>query len=105
MSENPVEMHFARLHRLLSSSDVEPEEREARVQQEVQAILEALSQQPEQDQTDIRAALFHLGVLPDRRTGRDRREGRAVSQEIMERRTGRDRRQPRDPDRWLPGEE
>ena len=105
MSENPVEMHFARLHRLLSSSDLEPEEREARVQQEVQAILEALPQQSEQDQTDVRAALFHLGLLPERRSGRDRRAGRAVSKEIEDRRTGRDRRQPRNPNPWLPGEE
>lgn len=106
MPENAIELHFARLHRILALPDLPPEARQAQVQHEVRAILDALSGQPQHDQQDIRAALFHLGLLPERRSGVDRREQARTNRPTSlddgaERRSAAGRRHPRDLSQWL----
>jgi hypothetical protein len=97
-------IRLVRLKRLLrASGEYAPADKETTVKAEVQRIIDALPLQPAEDQQDILAALYYLGVMPDRRTGRDRRAGQPVAPEVLERRTGQDRRQARDLGRWLDG--
>jgi hypothetical protein len=107
MPDTRIVMRFARLNRLLRSSDLDPEAREAHINAEVQVILEKLPSQEEEDQQDIRAALHHLGLLSERRSGEDRREQARAASALAgdnggDRRANRDRRQPRDLSDWLP---
>ncbi len=105
MPDNVIELSFRRLLHLLHSSELDAEQREARIAEEVQAILAAVPEQPEFDQQDIRAALYALGLLPDRRTGEDRREVAGKPRQAIvfesERRCRQDRRQQRDVQRWI----
>lgn len=103
-------MHFVRLRRMLRSEEITPEAKRYRVYMEVEQILQELPQQPADDQRDIRAALYQLGLLPDRRAGGDRREqavasGFIIPPEVLERRSGKERREERDLGQWLLAED
>jgi hypothetical protein len=98
-------IRFVRLRRLLRSEAHPPERRAAIVEREVAQILADLPQHTEADQQDIRAALHHLGLLQERRSGQGRRAGETPPPSVREQRSGRERRQARDLSRWLVAEE
>jgi hypothetical protein len=98
-------MRFRRLRQTLKAGDLTPEARQNLVDRRVEMILSSLSLQPLEDQQAIRATLCRLGLLPERRCGKDRRVGPPASREIVERRQRQEQRMERDLSRWLGSED
>jgi hypothetical protein len=105
MPDTHIEQSFRRLLHLLHSSELAADERQTRITEEVLVILEALPSEAEGDQQGIRAALYALGLLPERRSGQDRRlaSGKPRQRVVSTDRRGMstDRRQPRNVARWI----
>jgi hypothetical protein len=95
-----IPTYLTRLQRLLTSEAFSDEAKQILVTNEVDLILSLLPSLPEADQQASRAALYRLGVLPDRRTTQERRREQATGV-ALERRRGPDRRRDRPISEWL----
>jgi hypothetical protein len=95
-----IALRLTRLQRLLKAEGFSDAAKQDLIIGEVELLLTLLPSLPEADQQDLRAALYSLGVLPDRRATQERRREQAIGVE-MERRRGPDRRRDRPISEWL----